>query len=254
MHLRRRSAFTLVELLVVIAIIAILIGVLVPVVTNAMANGRRTTAINAVQQFAKGTSSYASNNNDYMPLPAKDQGAVTPGFGATGEDQVWYNGLAPHMDMKGVVDMTSKSLQAGFYTSSSPFFLNGANYDKNAKGRPQFAFGMNVNFANWNSKGDKRARQSSVAFPSKTVLFAEGGMNGEKTPSYYVGLGYPKAPSYSGKCAVEAKDFIVRYVKFGVLAFADNHVESKQMDVIVDKSMNQKLGDLGWKYDGSDIK
>lgn len=243
---RRSSGITRLEVAVVVVAIGILAAVLVPTIRCAYGPcGPRLTAINTLQQFAKGTSSYASNNHDYMPMPAKDQGTVTPGFGATGEDQVWYNALAPHMDMMAIAEMTNKSRQAAYYTTSSPFFLEKAKYDKRDKGRPQFAFGMNANLGDWTQPTEPRIRQAAITHPSQTVLLAEGGLKGEELPSEYVKKGYPASPLYSGKSAVEAKDFIVRYSKFGVIAFADNHVESKRMDVIVDKNMNPRPGEIG---------
>lgn len=65
-----RHAFTLVELLVVIGVIALLIGILLPVLSKARAASQRTVCQNNVRQIATGLFLYCNESNGYFPLCA----------------------------------------------------------------------------------------------------------------------------------------------------------------------------------------
>jgi prepilin-type N-terminal cleavage/methylation domain-containing protein len=251
---RRCHAFTLIELLVVIAVIAVLAAVLLPVIQDALISGQSTTAINKLGEFSKGVSSYGASNNDYMPLPAGASGAYNPGFGQAGEDLAWYNDLAAFLSTKPLAEMTSGPQKQAFFKSSSLFYLPAAKYTAN-KSKPQFCFGMNAELANWSNPGkEKRVKVTSLPYPSKTVMFAEGGIAGEQTSPAYVKLGYTKKPAYGAFCAVAAKDFVARYKKIGLIAFGDNSVRRTELDDVVNTGFSQKIGEVGWKVDGSDVQ
>ena len=61
-------AFTLVELLVVIGIIAVLIGILLPVLTRARESARRAQCLSNLRQVYFAFQFYAQDNRDHVPL------------------------------------------------------------------------------------------------------------------------------------------------------------------------------------------
>ena len=66
-HRKRSRAFTLVELLVVIGIIAVLIGILLPVISGAQARARTTACMSNLRQIGVGLRAYANDNRDHYP-------------------------------------------------------------------------------------------------------------------------------------------------------------------------------------------
>ncbi|HYO09269.1 MAG TPA: DUF1559 domain-containing protein [Tepidisphaeraceae bacterium] len=84
---KRHAAFTLVELLVVIGIIAVLVGILLPTLSNARENAKRITCASQLRQIALAAHMYASENKDALPQMNQDNGArdyssIGPGPGA----------------------------------------------------------------------------------------------------------------------------------------------------------------------------
>jgi len=80
---KKPSAFTLVEMLVVIAIIGVLAGMILPALSSARENARRTNCLNNLGQIGKCLGIYLANFSDYYPSYANygsDTPAVLPGI------------------------------------------------------------------------------------------------------------------------------------------------------------------------------
>lgn len=67
---RRLKGFTLVELLVVVAIIALLIGMLMPVLSKARRHAARVACMANLRQLGLALVAYAGENGGYLPAPA----------------------------------------------------------------------------------------------------------------------------------------------------------------------------------------
>jgi len=67
-----RLAFTLIELLVVISVIALLMGILVPVLGRAKEKARRIACMGNIRQFIIGIQVYAGDHEEYLPSGLSD--------------------------------------------------------------------------------------------------------------------------------------------------------------------------------------
>ncbi len=77
----KKTAFTLIELLVVISIIALLMGVLLPVLRKARESARRAVCVSTIKSFGLANASYASASDGwYVPFSqeSKDPDHVSP--------------------------------------------------------------------------------------------------------------------------------------------------------------------------------
>ena len=68
MGLRRDGAFTLIELLVVVSIVALLVSILLPALTKAREQARRTICATGQRQLLTGMHMYAHENNGTLPV------------------------------------------------------------------------------------------------------------------------------------------------------------------------------------------
>lgn len=87
-------AFTLIELLVVIAIIAILAGMLLPVLSKVRAKSRAAQCLSNLKQWGIGVNLYVNDWNDYVP----SEGPVN--YTSKNDLGTWYNGVPPYLQMQ----------------------------------------------------------------------------------------------------------------------------------------------------------
>lgn len=95
----KRSAFTLMELLVVVAILAILAGLLLPVLARTRATARQTACLSNMRQLVTGHHLYLQDWDDQLPAwlwPGPHRPA------SPGPTPTWTFFLAPYLRSSGV--------------------------------------------------------------------------------------------------------------------------------------------------------
>ena len=122
----KRKAFTLIELLVVIAIIAILAAILFPVFNKARDAAKFTKDQASVKQIVMGFTMYAQDNDDFLPMGYRDDGAAaTPryvsGWAAAKsyyqEKSLLKSGFNPWKDNTWINDTANPAYSGWYWTS-----------------------------------------------------------------------------------------------------------------------------------------
>jgi prepilin-type N-terminal cleavage/methylation domain-containing protein/prepilin-type processing-associated H-X9-DG protein len=215
------SAFTLMEILVVVAIILVLAAIAFPVFGSIQMRANKAVAIRNMQQLAAAAADFASQNDGTLPEedakgPDTWQAAALPESG-----KAWYNCLPRMLGSKGVGDYAS--IPRDYYTKQNLLFMPGAQYPETDRklAKPLFAISMNTKLQRKNEDDQKAPlKMSMITHPSRTILFLEQGLPGEKK-----GASVQSKKDYDGSPKGSAKSMAGRYGGSGVLVFADGHAE-----------------------------
>ena len=170
-----KSAFTLVELLVVIAIIGILAALLLPALSAAKGNARRTTCLNNLKQINAGIRMYYDDSNDNSPTAYGPQGTPMMAYRKRMESYVGLKGASSPQDK-----IFACPADTFFYYDSS---TNGNSYFTNAPQHEYAKWGYTSYWFNGNNVPDRGAdpprlgiagvKLSAIKEPAKTLLVFE---------------------------------------------------------------------------------
>lgn len=152
MKLRSHGGFTLVEMLVVVAIIGILIGILLPALSGAMARSRDLHCINNVGQHAKALTQYGGANRNrtvstnnwmlaldrFLSLGPKAEARLCPNAtrANTGDGKVdrawtyqgWVGSIAINYHLAADVPTKDDFTTMSQPDSTTPAFMDGAKH------------------------------------------------------------------------------------------------------------------------------
>lgn len=166
-----RQAFTLIELLVVIAIIAVLAGLLFPVLGRAKAKGKDVACINNLKQWALATLMYANDNDDRLPAEGNPTGTEQQ------EGRAWYVDLPRAMSQQSYNELQFRTNHSRSIEKS--IWICPSNPSKGStSGQNMWHYSLNANVDGIGAGGDLEvARLSMIKQPSKTVWLADAKKN-----------------------------------------------------------------------------
>jgi prepilin-type N-terminal cleavage/methylation domain-containing protein len=189
-----QHAFTLIELLVVIAIIAILAGLLLPVLAGAKQKAKTTQCTSNMRQWGLAFHMYAGDNSDGVPDEGNTVNAINDPGSATSSDNLhyaWYNCVGPTISQPPLVNLyggfgaladpplpTSRSI---FSCPSCPDPNTTLGYHNPLTvAKAFFMYGENARLCiNYGTRahGIAQTKISSVVYPSQTIFLAENDPN-----------------------------------------------------------------------------
>lgn len=207
------SGFTLIELLVVIAIIAILAGILIPVLGSVRQSANMTRDLSKIRQIGSALAMYVNENNlrlphPEVPIPGTDVGS--------GNRWSFYEAVDRHLeDQPG-----AKPNSLYNYRSRDIWYAENAGQPSALSRRPiGFAPNPYIFREQWS------ARMLKIPDPAKIVLMTETNCN---DGSGLYDLRPNEAPSFDPE---EVSFYrVTQPAKQGLYLFADFHVEALEGD------------------------
>ena len=221
-----RRAFTLVELLVVISIIALLLGLLLPLLVRVRGESQRVACAANLRTWGLAMRMYADANKGYIPREkAEIDPALTwnPRVDNTWEitrqelgAEVWFNVLPRILRVRSAGDYAeNNSTRQEFYNSRNPFHCPRAAFNPaTAAEYPNFSLAMNAKLI----INNVRPKCTQIRNASRTVLFVDGGVSGEAKS-------FEKQATYEGRPHVQANRVSFRHSGKANFLMFDNHVE-----------------------------
>jgi prepilin-type N-terminal cleavage/methylation domain-containing protein/prepilin-type processing-associated H-X9-DG protein len=268
---KKARGFTLIELLVVIAIIAILAGMLLPVLANAQKKAQQANCISNLRQWGLANNLYVNDNNDYYPWPRyqvsstvqqdnPQWGDVQTFYNLGQGNDVWFNCLPSYVGGKPlyqwVTNPTGFNSQQTIFTCPTAL-AKGINPtdvpagspppmgNMNPLNRPLFNYAMNSKSLS-DESSSALLKSQLIVHPSAFVLFSDVRYRSDDKP--YTG----NAVNDLATPHCYTTRFSARHSQGGNITFSDGHAKYFKYNVVV-ASNGKDPGnqDINWDCSGN---
>jgi len=171
--IRLDRAFTLVELLVVIAVIGILAALLLPALSAAKGNAKRTTCLDNLKQINYALRMYYDDSNDASPDVCNPQGSPCVAYKGRIKNYLGLKGHSPSQD-RIFACPADTFFYDDFHSAGHVYLTNAPAHDNMRCGYTSYYFnGMNIPPRSPPRLGIAGVKITSIKLPVKTVLVAE---------------------------------------------------------------------------------
>jgi prepilin-type N-terminal cleavage/methylation domain-containing protein len=231
-RLSSRQGFTLMEVLVVIAIILVLAAIAIPAIDAFRTKANKVESLRRMKDLASAVLAYPVENNG--DLPQEDSKGTDTWQAASDPEnsRAWYNAVPKLMNRRTVGDYANSPRE--FYTKDNVLYVPGATYPDEGKRlrQPLFAIAINTKLQRKDPDTGKKAalKLAQIVAPSKTALFLEQGLPGEKKDG---GTDIQRKSNYDGAPKGSAKSFVGRYGGKGFVLFVDGRIDEFTPDELL---------------------
>lgn len=261
MFTEKEKAFSLVELLVVMAIIGLLMAILVPVLAAARSSAKNAICKSNLRQIVLANLTYATENNGFYVAAASDLWDGSGGyhrwhgvrdhpdepFDPRRGPLVAYLGDGQVKECPGKVRFT----KAQTWIESFEKGCGGYGYNMTYLGCRLWKRGI-ATFEQWKKAYAQTTRDSEVARPSQTLMFADCALS--LNTGHYIEYSFAEAPFVLENGKPKTGSYMspsihFRHKALANIGWADGHIDSQRMaDFEEDSSygVNSAKMQLGW--------
>lgn len=234
------AGFTLVELLVVIGIIAILVGILLPVLSSARSSAQRLACASNLRQLVIASQSYALDSGGYWPPGAYDMSTTNlhrwHGQRSGGADAFDFAKSPLYSTLRVPAIKMCPTFEA--MTSAGAFETGTGGYGYNHQyiGSRSSEPAPPMPFIEWVHKYENQpAKVTMIRHPSETIVFGDAAM--AYTGGAIIEYSFIEPPLLGGSWP-SSPSIHFRHRGMANIAWADGHVSSEAM---------------AWTYPGNNI-